>query len=269
MENAAYFDALRSALGKARRSIVILGVAVRPANAAGSAEFACRSSGPDRTPAPDAGESPAGSGCPAADLEVAAADRRLAGLLSAQGQVWFRKRMVEFRLDPPPAVGACHHQKVIIIDDAVAFCGGGDISTDRWDCRRASRRRSAPLSAVRADSAAAARSDGGHGRRRGEGARRPRSGALVPVERASGPFPTRLLSDPWPDDLEPDLRGTPVAIARTEPAAGGRAEVRENEALHLDAIRNARRLIYLENQYFTSPVTGGSPRGAPGRRGWP
>ena len=33
----------------------------------------------------------------------------------------------------------------------------------------------------------------------------------------------------------------------------GRAEVRENEALHLDAIRRARRLIYLENQYFTSP----------------
>jgi hypothetical protein len=30
--------------------------------------------------------------------------------------------------------------------------------------------------------------------------------------------------------------------------------VRENEHLHVDAIRRARRLIYLENQYFTSPV---------------
>ena len=29
--------------------------------------------------------------------------------------------------------------------------------------------------------------------------------------------------------------------------------MRENEILHLEAIRRARRLIYLENQYFTSP----------------
>jgi len=30
--------------------------------------------------------------------------------------------------------------------------------------------------------------------------------------------------------------------------------VRENEALHLQAIRQARSLIYMENQYFTSPL---------------
>jgi len=30
--------------------------------------------------------------------------------------------------------------------------------------------------------------------------------------------------------------------------------VRENEALHLEAIRRAKKLIYFENQYFTSPV---------------
>jgi phosphatidylserine/phosphatidylglycerophosphate/cardiolipin synthase-like enzyme len=30
--------------------------------------------------------------------------------------------------------------------------------------------------------------------------------------------------------------------------------VRENERLHLEAIRGARKLIYMENQYFTSPV---------------
>ena len=30
--------------------------------------------------------------------------------------------------------------------------------------------------------------------------------------------------------------------------------MRENEALHLEAIRRARKLIYLENQYFTSPL---------------
>src|SRR5690606_28277440 len=66
-------------------------------------------------------------------------------------------------------------------------------------------------------------------------------------------LPDEAGDDPWPDGVEPDLLDTPVGIARTEPGWAGRAEVRENEALHLDAIRRARRLIYLENQYFTSP----------------
>ena len=55
------------------------------------------------------------------------------GFFPQRAQQWFRKRMVEFRLDQPSAMGACHHQKVVIIDDEVAFCGGGDVSTDRWD----------------------------------------------------------------------------------------------------------------------------------------
>jgi phosphatidylserine/phosphatidylglycerophosphate/cardiolipin synthase-like enzyme len=58
----------------------------------------------------------------------------------------------------------------------------------------------------------------------------------------------------WPGGLDADLHDVEVAIARTEPAWGGREEVREVEALHLDSIRQARRSIYLENQYFASPV---------------
>ena len=55
------------------------------------------------------------------------------GFYPHRAQRWFRKRMVEFRLDSPGPIGACHHQKVVVIDDKLAFCGGGDISTDRWD----------------------------------------------------------------------------------------------------------------------------------------
>src|SRR5207302_5650123 len=29
--------------------------------------------------------------------------------------------------------GASHHQKAIVVDEAIAFCGGGDIGPDRWD----------------------------------------------------------------------------------------------------------------------------------------
>jgi phosphatidylserine/phosphatidylglycerophosphate/cardiolipin synthase-like enzyme len=67
-------------------------------------------------------------------------------------------------------------------------------------------------------------------------------------------IPDAVETDPWPDGVEPDLLDTPLGIARTEPKWGTRAEVRENERLYLAAIREARSLIYLENQYFTSPV---------------
>ena len=36
-------------------------------------------------------------------------------------------------LDATVPFGACHHQKVLVVDDRIAFCGGGDISVDRWD----------------------------------------------------------------------------------------------------------------------------------------
>jgi len=63
-----------------------------------------------------------------------------------------------------------------------------------------------------------------------------------------------VTTDPWPEGIAPDMTNVEVGIARTEPKYGGRGEVRENERLYLEAIRRARSLIYLENQYFTSPV---------------
>src|SRR5581483_1544175 len=46
---------------------------------------------------------------------------------------WFRGAPVHFRLDSSVPSGACHHQKVLVIDDLVAFCGGGDFMPDPWD----------------------------------------------------------------------------------------------------------------------------------------
>lgn len=67
-------------------------------------------------------------------------------------------------------------------------------------------------------------------------------------------LPDRVTTDPWPDDVEVQMREVRLGIARTEPRSRGRSEVRENERLHLEAIHRATRLIYLENQYFTSPA---------------
>ncbi len=61
-------------------------------------------------------------------------------------------------------------------------------------------------------------------------------------------------ADPiWPEDLEPTFRDQQFAIARTSAEYGEHPEVKEVEALFLDMIASARRFIYAENQYFTSP----------------
>jgi phosphatidylserine/phosphatidylglycerophosphate/cardiolipin synthase-like enzyme len=250
MENAAYFSALRSALDKARRSVVLLGWQFDPrtrldAEGSETSEIGhllrlMVKTRPDLDVRLLIWKSP---------LLIAASQ----GFYPQRAQGWFRKRMVEFRLDPPTALGACHHQKVVIIDDAVAFCGGGDVSVDRWDAAEhldGDPRRCLPSGLIAPPrhevmcvlDGAAARALGDLARERWRQA----TGERVIAETPEG--------DPWPEGVDPDLVDAPVAIARTEPSAAGRVEVRENEALHLDLIRRARRLIYLENQYFTSPV---------------
>jgi phospholipase D1/2 len=45
------------------------------------------------------------------------------------------QRRIHFRLDAQHPPGAAHHQKIIVIDDALAFCGGIDMTDSRWDTR--------------------------------------------------------------------------------------------------------------------------------------
>jgi len=253
MENAAYFAALRSSLDKARRSVVILGWQFDP-------RTRLDPEGADLGPQGEIGHllRLLVKSRPELDVRLLIWKSPLLiaasqGFFPQRAHRWFRKRIVEFRLDTPGALGACHHQKVVIIDDAVAFCGGGDISVDRWDSDEHLEddpRRRLPSGVIPPPrhevmcvmDGAAALALGDLARERWFKATWERT------------VPHQVGGDPWPDDVEPDLLQTPVAIARTEPGAGSRTEVRENEALHLDAIRQAKRLIYLENQYFTSPV---------------
>ena len=49
---------------------------------------------------------------------------------------WNTPSRMRFRLDNALPVGASHHQKIIVVDDAVAFSGGLDLTIRRWDtCR--------------------------------------------------------------------------------------------------------------------------------------
>ncbi|WP_448206405.1 VTT domain-containing protein [Azospirillum sp. sgz302134] len=169
---------------------------------------------------------------------------------------------LHYRLDGDHPAGACHHQKMLVIDDSVAFCGGLDITANRWDTR--AHRAHEPLrrqpdgnpyepfhDVMMAVDGDAARALADLFRERWQRA----TGCALSPPSPKPPRRNRLLSngfDPWPPTLAPLLRDMPVGIARTDPACNGRDEVREVEALYVEAIAAARHTIYLESQYFAS-----------------
>jgi len=60
--------------------------------------------------------------------------------------------------------------------------------------------------------------------------------------------------DPWPAHLPAHLTDIEVAVARTEPAWHDNAAVEEIRRLTHASIMSAHETIYLENQYFCSPL---------------
>ena len=48
---------------------------------------------------------------------------------------WFWSPRIHIRLDGHHPVSASHHQKILVVDDSLAFCGGIDMLADRWDTR--------------------------------------------------------------------------------------------------------------------------------------
>lgn len=169
---------------------------------------------------------------------------------------WAMSKQIHFKLDAAHAFGASHHQKIVVIDDALAFCGGIDMTSERWDTRqhldrdehrrRATTRRHYPpwhdaSMAVEGEVAAAL---GDLSRKRWEAAG---GDPIAPPARGSVP---------WPDELETQFRDVDVAVARTRGGFSGEQPIREIEALFVDMIRGAKRFFYAENQYFASRVIG-------------
>lgn len=169
---------------------------------------------------------------------------------------WRAHRRIHFTTDGHHPVGASHHQKIVVIDNAVAFVGGLDLTHSRWDTPKhyandplrvnEDGRPYHPFHDVQmlVDGEAAAAL--------GELARQRWRRATGQNMRG----PTRATRDLWPDGLPPDLTDVKVAIARTEPAYERQEPIREVETLYCDAIAAARKNIYIENQYLTSTVIG-------------
>lgn len=160
------------------------------------------------------------------------------------------KPQIHFRLDGQHPAGACHHQKIVVIDDILAFCGGIDMTLGRWDTQShlendARRTEDGGQPMPWHDMTLAL--DGDAARALGELARwrwKNATGHQLPVPSGSGSI--------WPDSLTPDLRGVLAGIARTSPGYGDAPEIREIEHLWCDAIRSAGKTIYIENQFLSS-----------------
>ena len=161
-------------------------------------------------------------------------------------------KAITFKFDTHHPVGCSHHQKIAVLDDKLAVCGGIDMTQDRWDTREHKehdRRRRRP-----------------HGRKygpwhdatmmfEGDAAR-----ALGDLSRErwvrAGGHPVEPIEIPekslWPEELEVQFENVELGIARTRAEYDGEPQVCEIEELMLAQIARAKKFIYFENQYFTS-----------------
>ncbi|RPI61474.1 MAG: hypothetical protein EHM50_05595 [Lysobacterales bacterium] len=161
-------------------------------------------------------------------------------------------KRVEILLDSHLPVGASHHEKLVIVDDDVAYCGGIDLTVRRWDIAAhhpAEPRRKDPARkpylplhdvqlVVQGEAAAAL---GERARTRWEHA----GGAPI--------APARGAANVWPQHVKPDFEHTTVGIMRTLAALEEHGEeIREIERATVAAIGSAERFIYIENQYVTA-----------------
>lgn len=169
---------------------------------------------------------------------------------------WRMPRQVRFGFDDHHPIGGSHHQKIVVVDDELAFCGGVDLTGHRWDT--AAHRVEEP---ARVNAAGKPYGPYHEVQAMMDGPAAASLGALVRDRwRALGEQPrARSAAAPrglWPGALEPDLTDVDVAIARTMPPSEREPGIRECEQLFLDSIAAAERSIYLESQYFTNDTLG-------------
>ena len=165
---------------------------------------------------------------------------------------------LSFRLDGAHPLGASHHQKIVVVDDQVAFTGGLDLTIRRWDvpAHRAHEpdrvdpagQPYPPVHDVQmVVEGAAAAALGEIARSRWEAA----TGEVIPAAPRGG-----APVDLWPAAVTPDVVDAPIGIARTLPERETVPAVTEVADLTHAMIAAAQLWIYIENQYLTSAAVG-------------
>jgi phosphatidylserine/phosphatidylglycerophosphate/cardiolipin synthase-like enzyme len=165
---------------------------------------------------------------------------------------WLSHRQIHLKFDSAHPLGCSHHQKIVVIDDALAVCGGIDMTDRRWDTRehleQDPRRKRPGGSAYGPWHDMTMLLEG------------PIAGALD--ERARDRWrravgeqlspPRKSQESAWPDELEAHFENVEVGISRTRAEYKGDAGVKEIEELFVSQIRRAKHFIYAESQYFAS-----------------
>lgn len=166
---------------------------------------------------------------------------------------WKTPSRIHFKLDGYHPEGASQHQKIVVVDDAVAFIGGLDLTMGRWDTSdhlsndprrdRIGQEISRPYHDVQVmlegDAASAL----------GELARN----RWQKITGASPPPPPKRQSSIWPQNVPPSIKQLNIGLCRTQSAYKKQTAIKEIEHFYQDAIISAKKHIYIENQFLTAP----------------
>ncbi len=166
-------------------------------------------------------------------------------------QKWATHPQIELRFANHRALRGSHHQKLVSIDDRIAFVGGIDLTARRWDRpdhlaenelrRDPDGKPYDPVHDIQMVlEGQASRSIGDLCRARWKSS----------VGQDVSPPTPRAVA--WPAGTVPILTDCRIAIARTEPEYGKGRGRHEAVRLTLDALSSASRHIYIETQYFAS-----------------
>ncbi|MEZ2128299.1 MULTISPECIES: phospholipase D-like domain-containing protein [unclassified Sinorhizobium] len=243
---SGYFAALDHALRSARRTVWIVGWDFNP----------------DTLLRPE--ESSETLGQLLQSLAEANPDLEVRILIWALGPIYSQKSLrlllgrnpmrhprIFLRFDLQHAIRGCHHQKLVCIDDAIAFIGGMDLTSRRWDSSK-----------HRADDDHRQDPDGvpydpihdvqamvsGHAAKLiGDVARRRWAEATDENHEPVGN--SRAI---WPAGIEPSLVDCPVRLALTEPPSRRQRGVSGGVAMTKKVIAEAKRHLYIETQYLAS-----------------
>jgi len=152
---------------------------------------------------------------------------------------WMAHSRIHTKLDSFHPAGASHHQKIVVIDDCLAFCGGIDMTNGRWDTRRHKDIEPGRMhpngSAYKPWHDATSALQGPIAQALGELSRdRWVAAGGKPID------PVESITNCWPDRLAPDFRDIEVGIARTRPEMPDCPEVRRSKICSLRKSQSPR-----------------------------
>lgn len=170
-------------------------------------------------------------------------------LFKREGILAHERVHLKFAMRQP--VWSSHHQKIVVIDDSLAFIGGIDLTARRWDDSN-----HLPIHPLRISPNGKpyesvhdvqVMTDGSAARGISDIVRY-RWRLATNDQPRQRPVPT----DQWPAHRTPDLENCRIALALTQPDANSPMRRGQSSRLALNAIHAAQHRIYIEAQYLTS-----------------